>query len=395
VNFAFSAFRHFVMKLFESIFHSNKFRFLMSDQELILPTDPPPPDAAEFRPSVLARALFLYTGVILPAICFSMGFPDQPDWQSGKAMAFAQLYLSHKGSMPFYPCLLYNMASMSLLVFKPKRFAAKVWVRFGVYSGVAVAVGFWGLFVLTSYSGPPRSIIAQFFTAFFFSLLGIIVPWAIVYGLHFSLKKYDWTKWIILILIVICILGIVYLFIFSLLCSTPWAVAAYAAMSFMIIRHRKEKGFQFSLAQLLGFVTWFGGYCATWRVAYLIVLEEYSKLPTDPPPQCYLCTAAARGHRRWVRSEEHFAADGRKFRVNDQLRRFKAFELFLIAVCPRMHRLCRWIYDLAGPVLARTIVHPIIADIAYAALKPPEWICQAVLFCTVRDSAAYRKLYRF
>jgi hypothetical protein len=213
--------------------------------------------------------------------------------------------------------------------------------------------------------------------------------------LNYAVKLYDWVKWIIYVLVVICVLGIVYLCIPALFCSTPWAVASYATMSFLMIRHRSEKGFQFSLAQLLGFVTWFGGYCAAWRVAFLLVLEEYSKLPTVEPERCYICTAAARGHRRWVASEEFFAADGRIFRVNDQLRRFKAFELFLMAISPGLHKTCRWIYDRAGPVLARTIVHPLAADIAYAALKPLEWLCRAVLFCTVRDGDAYRKLYRF
>jgi hypothetical protein len=367
----------------------------MPDQEIPLPTESPPPAEAEFQPSILARSLFLFTGVILPAICFSLGFPEQPDWQSGEASAFAELYLSHKGSMPFYPLLLYNMASMSLLVSNPQRFVAKVWVRFGVYSGVAVAIGFWGLFFTALNSGGPGSMAAQFMSEVFFSLLGIVVPWAVIYGLNYAVKIYNWVNWIIYVLVVICLLGFLYLCFWALYCSTPWAVASYATMSFLIIRYRNEKGFQFSLAQLLGFVTWFGGYCAAWRFAYLLVIEEYSKLPTVEPERCYICTAAAHGHRRWVGSEEFLAADGRIFRVNDQLRRFKAFELFLIAISPRLHKSCRWIYDLAGPALARTIVHPLAADIAYAALKPLEWLCGAVLFFAVRDGDAYRKLYRF
>jgi hypothetical protein len=180
----------------------------------------------------------------------------------------------------------------------------------------------------------------------------------------------------------------------SFFLSTPWAVASYATMSFLLIRHRKEKGFQFTLAQLMGVVTWFGGYCAAWRVAYLIVLEEYAKLPAKAPQRCYLCTAAARGHRRWVRSEEFIAADGGKCRVNDQLRCFKAFELLLLAGSPRLHRLCRRVYDAVGPAMARAIMYPLFADIAYAALKPLEWFCRAMLFTVVRDRAGWLRLYR-
>jgi hypothetical protein len=118
-------------------------------------------------------------------------------------------------------------------------------------------------------------------------------------------------------------------------------------------------------------------------------------LPTKPPPQCYLCTAAAWGHRRWVGSEEFVAPDGSTIRVSDQLRTFKAFELLLQTVCPRFHRLCRKIYDAIGPVLAATIRHPLATDAAYTLLKPAEWLCRGLLRLVLHDSNCYLiRLYR-
>ena len=77
----------------------------MPDQESLLPLEPPSPAVPRFRLSGLARGLFLYTGVVLPVLCFLFGYPNKPDWQSGAASAYAQLYLSPRGSLPFYPLL--------------------------------------------------------------------------------------------------------------------------------------------------------------------------------------------------------------------------------------------------------------------------------------------------
>lgn len=369
----------------------------MAEQSLTTPPEAPPestPNANEFRPSVFARTLFLLTGVIVPLVCFVLGYPEKPDWQSGSASAFAELYLSHKGSMPFYPLLMYNMASMALLVFNPRRFIDKFWVRFGVYSGTIVALGFWVLFALANngHSSTPNS--APFCFIVFVSPLGVGIPWAIIYGFYVAAKNYDWGKWLAMIAIVLGLLASPFLCILALLFSTPWAVASYLAMTGLIFTYRNKEVFQFSLAQLLGFVTWFGSYCAAWRMAYLLVLEEYAKLPTVEPERCYFCSATARGHRRWVKGEDYLAADGRIFLVNDQLRRFKAFEILLVAICPKWHRCCRSIYDCVGPIMAKTLIHPLLADAAYVALKPLEWLCRAAMFLAVRERDGYLKLYR-
>jgi hypothetical protein len=207
-------------------------------------------------------------------------------------------------------------------------------------------------------------------------------------------KRYPWAAEISSILAAICLLAIPVVFYIALIFSTPWAVACYTYVSWRIMRHRKNQGFQFSLAQLLGAVTWFGGYCSAWRVAYLIVLEEYSRLPTQAPQECYICTAAARGHRRFVCSEEYRTNSGTIRLVNDQLRRFKAFELLLLTICPRLHRLCRKIYDAIGPLATRAIARPLPADFAYVTLKPLEWLCLAAVGLAAKDRSISDNLYR-
>ena len=93
----------------------------------------------------------------------------------------------------------------------------------------------------------------------------------------------------------------------------------------------------------------------------------------------------AGGHRRVVRGEEFLGANGSAYRVNDQLRVLKAFELLLMSVSPQGHLACRWVYDRLGPRLAAMLVHPLLADMGYFALKPVEWAALVCLRLAIPD----------
>jgi hypothetical protein len=356
----------------------------MPDQET-LPTELPLSVVNRFRLSGLAQLLFFYTGMVMPVISFLFGYPSLGG-KTGEAATYAQLFLSHKGSLPFFPFVFYSIVSMGLLIYYPDRFVKNAFVRFGIHSGVVVAIGFFCLFCMTFYSKSNSKLWDSYLL---WAGLGTLGPGIFL----FFLSRYKWFQVFICFLVFAStiffpiIIGITFFF------ATPWAVASYAVMSFRIIRHRKGEGLQFSLAQLLGVVTWFGCYCAAWRVAYMFVLEEYQNLPSSSPSGCYLCTAAAHGHQRFVKSEDYTVANGATHRVNDQLRCFKAFELLLLAICPWLHRLCRRIYDGVGPAMAKTIEYPLLADVTYAALKPAEWLCRAAILAIVRDGERWFHLY--
>jgi hypothetical protein len=57
----------------------------------------------------------------------------------------------------------------------------------------------------------------------------------------------------------------------------------------------------------------------------------------------------------------------------------KCAELALLAINPRLHIVLRRIYDVVGKTLARKIQNPFMADIAYVALKPAEWLARLIL----------------
>ena len=318
----------------------------------------------------------LFGGVILPIICFAISYPERPDWQSGNPDAYAQLLLSHTASIPLYPFLLYSMTSMVLLFANPARFRENALVRLGAFTGVLVAAEYWLIFQVAM-SGPS---IGQMIL----SALAAFLPWGI--WRFFGLLHGKYRQWIVGIAITLLfVLALVFVSVFvpvailtCLWCSTPWAFAAYFITSFCLIRGSKAK-LRFTLAQLLGFVSWFAAHCGAWRLSFLWMLEEYSRLPTTPPQGCFVCTAVASGHPRVVHCEYYVAPNGTVYRVNNQLRVLKAFELLLVSISPKSHLACRWIYDRLGPRLAAMLVHPVLADLGYFVLKPVEWIALGCL----------------
>lgn len=310
----------------------------------------------------------LFAGVILPFICLTISFPDRPVWQSGKVRDYAQLILSHAGSMPLYPFLLFSTISMALLFLYPEKFRENTFVRFGIFSGVLVAAEFWLVFQVAQFDSGPLEV--------FLSVISGFLPWGIwkFLGLFGEYRIWIVVGSLTLLAPFTVPAGIVV----CLWCSTPWALASYLSTSLRLIRGGNAR-FSFSLAQLLGFVTWFAAHCSAWRLSYIVMLEEYSRLPTTPPQGCFVCAAVAKGHSCVVRGEDYRAPNGTTYRVNDQLRILKGFELLLVSISPKGHRACRWIYDRLGPRVAAMFVHPFAADVGYFVLKPVEWIAMICL----------------
>ena len=144
----------------------------------------------------------------------------------------------------------------------------------------------------------------------------------------------------------------------------------------------------------LGLVAWLGTYAVAWRYDILKMFELYAALPPQPPPDCYIATAAAQGHPRVVGSQTVHRVDGKSMQVNGQLQVLKFAELALLAVNPRWHTALRRIYDVVGKSLARRIHSPFLADIAYLLLKPFEWLARWLLKMIVPDvDALTEKIY--
>jgi hypothetical protein len=117
------------------------------------------------------------------------------------------------------------------------------------------------------------------------------------------------------------------------------------------------------------FATGWGTALAATIWARCVAARAYWQSLPDEPPDCFVVSAAARGHAGFVGSRPD-PATGRP--VNHQLRRLRAFEVRLAADWPAGQRRLRRAYNLLGPVLAARIRSPWAADAAYLLLKPLE-----------------------
>jgi len=173
----------------------------------------------------------------------------------------------------------------------------------------------------------------------------------------------------------------------------PAALFVYAGTSIYLWRNTGDNHWRFSLARLMGVFTRIAAYFGAWRYSHNLMLVQYAQLPTEDP-NCYVCTAAARGHSRLVRSQS-IATSTATFAANDQMRTLKAAELLLRHLTPCGHRLLRQVYNRLGPPLARRLSHPIAADTAYLSLKPAEWLACGLLYLLLPNRAAVvDRLYR-
>lgn len=94
----------------------------------------------------------------------------------------------------------------------------------------------------------------------------------------------------------------------------------------------------------------------------------------------YLCTVAARGHRKLVKPLRTGRRGGRTILVNRQLCVANAFEQLLEERTPRFHRAVRNFYNKAGLPVSRYIRRPWASSLVYLVMKPLEWLFLAVLY---------------
>ena len=78
-----------------------------------------------------------------------------------------------------------------------------------------------------------------------------------------------------------------------------WSLLLAVQASIWLIKNFETK---VTLPRGLGLTAWAAAYIAAWRFDILKMYELYAALPPTPPPDCYIASAAARGHPRFVRS---------------------------------------------------------------------------------------------
>jgi hypothetical protein len=327
-------------------------------------------------PGVL-RFAGVYAGVVVPAVCLAWsvaGFPFGPEWQSGRPADYVKLLLSARSGWPFWPLLGYAMVGMMLVCLRPAHFARFFAVRFAIYTGVVLAATFAGIMFLSFALENPESGVWGFLGG----VVGIAVPAAVLLFLDYAVWWFGGERVVLTIVVLVGVVLVIALIlgrsafgsvlfaplVMSLFLATPWALAVYAAVAMRVWRLARDE----APRPVVAAPAWLAAYAGAWALAVQQAIQAYQRLPTNPPSRCYVASAAARGHRRLVRSREVGGV-----MVNGQLRRLKCAEIALATVAPRLHRAVRRAYDRVGPVLAKGMVYPLLADLAYVALKPAEW----------------------
>jgi len=331
---------------------------------------------------------------VLPAFSFLAVQFLKPDWQSGSLSAYLALFLQPEASMLFLFLLACSIACCVLLLINLDHYSSMFMLRFGIYIGALLALQY--SFILLFY------VLDQLFSP------AILLLW--LFPLYFP-KIYWWavSKWAagrvhsgltILVMIAVVIAIVIYRDPFLLLfisfaafvTSAPfWSFLMVGQAAIWLYKNCETK---LILPHGLGLTAWLAAYIAALQFDILKMYELYAALPSQPPYDCYIATAAARGHPHFVRSQTVQRADGKSMQVNRQLQILKCAELALLAINPRLHAILRRIYDMVGKSLARRIQNPFLADVAYLLLQPWEWGAVFVLKLIIPEIGSIsRRIY--
>jgi hypothetical protein len=346
-------------------------------------------------PSVALKVKFLLTGCVFPLACASLtlsGFDigGSPTWQSGHFYDYILLLLHARVQLIFLPLILYSAASLGAWIFWP-RAADYLAIRLGVYAGVPLAVQYLFLTVVVSLgitlicsaiAGPSLALLV-FLTAL------LLRKW------RFLLIDHLWILVLVFAVVGIAVFlipnpEILFVIPFVMLAGAPALnLITYLRASVMIgaehqRRNRMER--RSLLIWLLALQALAAAWFASWRIAIDIMLFEYSKLPKEPPPNCYL-SAAAKHRHAWLFRER---GEG----VSLQTKRLKFLEISFRCAAPRIHAYMRRIYDRIGPRLAAICGKSAwFADVTYLALLPLEGAAQLVRHFTAIESSSIDGIY--
>ncbi len=339
------------------------------------------------------RVLFGLFVTVPPIFSFSMINALKPEWQSGKLSDYAILFLFPEASLFVLPLLTYSVVCYLALLIDSGKFAPKFLVRFGVYTGVILALHY-SVAVLLSLQ---------------FSIWIVLLFLAWISPLIFS-RIYPWVvkKWNLKLLgillasftVVLALISMIIsrnffspfftAFIFLVLVAPFWSFLLSAQTAIWLVKNHESK---LTLSRGLGIITWLAAYVGALRFNIMKMYELYAALPPQPP-NCYIATAAAQGHPRIVGSQPVRLVNGNFMRVNPQLQRLKSVELALMAVAPTLHALIRKVYDVIGKRLAAHIKNSLLADIAFLILVPVEWISFLALKLVIPEiESISRKMY--
>lgn len=101
------------------------------------------------------------------------------------------------------------------------------------------------------------------------------------------------------------------------------------------------------------------------------------------PDEHFLCTIAAKGHKRWVKPLRMGVRQGWPIEVNRQLLVSNAFEELMEEKIPFLHRPIRKTYNIVGrrcKAVYKVLGNQWVSDVVYVLMKPLEYFFVVVLY---------------
>ena len=314
----------------------------------------------------------------MPVFCWIVSFgklsPPVPEYQSGAWTDWVGLCFEGQVAWPLFPLIGGSMGAMVLLLIHREHFSRFLMVRVAVYAGLLVGLVFAVLLPVALQGAAFLSLVPD---GAALVIAGVAVGlWVAIRGAGAAVAlSFGWILFAAALLAVFLPSGRAGMVVGFFGCLGGWPLAmglAFGCMSFWLWRHPQMESTR--VGAMATICVWIGGYAAGWVAVAKNAVDMYAMLPTFPPGKCYIATAAARGHRGFVGAEAVVMGDGSVLLVNRQLRVLKCGEVVLRALWPRVHGVCRGVYDVVGPHLAARLTFHWMADAAYAGLKPAEWI---------------------
>ena len=341
-----------------------------------------PANSLPFPVSWWGRILYGLFVTVLPAFSFWATDLFKPEWQNGNLSSYIILLLFPAASLWFFPLLAYSIICYLLLLLGPARFSQSFVVRAGIYTGILLALHYSLVVLVYSLDSDILLIVIIWISPFLFwpahrwavskrtAAQVNTVLWILALSALFISAIFTRGSTLALVLVVLTMAAPFWSFLLALRAGL-WLFRNYET--------------SLNLPRGFGLTAWLGAYLAAWRFDILKMYELYAALPPTPPPDCYIATAAARGHPQIVGARTVERADATVMLVNAQLQLFKCAELALLGIRPGWHKNLRKVYDVLGKPLARKIQHPFLADMAYLLLKPAEWLARRLLTMVIPE----------
>jgi hypothetical protein len=250
--------------------------------------------------------------IVVPLGVFVLSVLLTPEWKGGCEYGWLDCF--HTGKLALTPLVLYALAAFYAIDVLQVRNRTHWWIVSGMWLGAILGLGFLAFFFVTA--GMPS------------------LRW----------NQGLWIEWIVLLV---------------LLYVTAWFLARAVQLS-----RERPRGIAFYVATVFTSLPF-------WLASAVWSVRIYSSLPEEPP-DCFIATAALRGHASLVGPFSTIVRGGRVRQANKQLLTFWALEDLWHGALPRSHQAFRMVYNVLGYQAAKAICHRLTADGVYLLLKPLE-----------------------